>query len=366
MKNAKNFKLIIAIVTGIIVIIIGTIIFLISSKNDKTTPLIANSPSESPLVHDEIEPGLYQPESNAKNNSDKAKPNSETSITQPITSKVFAPTIQSPSSEMQIKTYQSESSMIKSSSINEQTFSEIRDNIIKPAVDSFNGEIDIYFEILDHDMIFATQNAPMYPASLAKLFLMGTIFQAIEDGIIEYNENIAYDLQMMITVSDNAAFNRLFYLLQDTVPEINMFDFVDDFCIQNNFSQTTIHALIFIDGNERFIYPTDHIFESSAEDVGHFLSMVYRGELVNQEASQKMYDLLLNQERTWKIPTLLPDKAITANKTGEKDSFSHDAAIIKSPNCDYVLAVLSNSADPYQADLFMQNLSLEIYNYLNP
>lgn len=145
-----------------------------------------------------------------------------------------------------------------------------------------------------------------------------------------------------------------------------MFDFVDDFCEQNDFAKTTIHSLIVVDGNERFTHPTDYVFETSAEDVGRFLSLVYQGKLVNQKASQEMYNLLSDQERTWKIPELLPDKAITANKTGEKDSFSHDAAIIKSPNCDYVLAVMSNSGSPYSADLFMQGLSLEIYNYLNP
>ncbi|NLM19928.1 MAG: hypothetical protein GX217_07940 [Clostridiaceae bacterium] len=366
MKNTKKLKLIAAISAGIIIIIIGIIVFFINSKNDKNSQLITYNSSKVSTVHKETEQELDLEKSNRNNNLDESKPNNQTSITKPTTSKILPTTIQPTSSATQIKTSESESFAIESPAINKKVFSEINNNIIQPVIDSFYGEIDIYFEILNHDLIFATRKKPMYPASLAKLFLMGTIFQAIEDGIIEYNENIAYELQIMITVSDNAAFNRLFYLLQDTVPEKNMFDFVDEFCLENDFSQTTIHNLIVIDGYERFVYPTDYVFETSAEDVGRFLSMVYKGELVNKKASQKMYDLLSDQKRTWKIPELLPNRAITANKTGEKESFSHDAAIIKSPNCDYVLTIMTDSADPYQADLLMQDLSLKIFNYLNP
>ncbi|MGB4609211.1 MAG: serine hydrolase [Saccharofermentanales bacterium] len=381
MKNPKTLKLIAAVLTGIIVLIIGINIFLsLNSKNDKSLQLNADNSSETPIAYEETEQKSAPPESNLRNNSDELITSSQTVMTKPAARKTLAAPIQPTSSKSQIKAFESsvieasessaivasESSAIEASKINEQIFSEITDNIIKPAIDSFNGEIDIYFEILDHDLVFATRKEPMYPASLAKLFLMGTIFQAIEDEIIEYNDNIANELQIMITISDNAAFNRLFYFLQNTVPEKNMFDFVDDFCKQNNFTQTTIHNLIVITGYEYFIYPTDYVFETSAEDVGHFMSMVYQGKLVNPEASQKMYELLSGQERTWKIPALLPDKAITANKTGEKESFSHDAAIIKSPNCDYVLTIMTDSPDTYQANLLMQDLSLKIYNYLNP
>jgi len=380
MKNPKSLKTIASILTVIIVIFLAVNFFLVSNKKGGSVNLITNNSSETTLSDEETKQELYSSESDADNNSvaDESKTNLQTKIESEISKSSSTSPILSKTNDTQIKTAEQESlteeltsseadsAEIDSSTINEQMFSEITDNIIQPAIDSFNGEIDIYFEILNHDLIFATQKDPMYPASLAKLFLTGTIFQSIEDGIIEYDKNIAYDLQIMITESDNAAFNRLFYQLQDAVPERNMFDFVDDFCMQNNFNQTTIHSLMVINGNERLIYPTDYVFESSALDVGRFMSMVCRGELVNAEASQKMYELLSAQERTWKIPALLPNGAITANKTGELDSLSHDAAIIKSPNCDYVLTIMTDSPDAYQADLLMQDLSLEIYNYLNP
>lgn len=208
MKSTKNLKLIAAALIGIIIIMIGiNVLLIINSKNDKTTKLIANSSSEMPLINENKEQEIHLQEPYTKNNADELKPND---YTLPTTSKVLTHTVHPTSSATQIKTSESEPAVIESSAINEQNFSELQNNIIKPAIDSFNGEIDIYFEILNHDLIFATRKEPMYPASLAKLFLMGTIFQAIEDGIIEYNDNIAYDLRIMITVSDNAAFNRLF------------------------------------------------------------------------------------------------------------------------------------------------------------
>ena len=249
--------------------------------------------------------------------------------------------------------------------LTEQELIDLETEVILPYFEFYSGEYQYYLEILDSEQILSNDQTPMYTASLAMLFLMGTIFEAIEDQVLEYDESIEQDLELMITVSDNAAYNRLFFRLQAEVPEINMFDWADQFCMEYDFDDTIIHNLYIIEGNETSLIQSDLVFETSALDVGNFLSLVYHENLVSQEASRTMYEILLRQERTGKIPFLLPDDAITANKTGELNFYSHDAAIICTPFCDYILVLMTDSTNmAYVADEIIRELSLDIYDYL--
>ena len=50
-----------------------------------------------------------------------------------------------------------------------------------------------------------------------------------------------------------------------------------------------------------------------------------------------MLNLLLAQERRYKIPAGLPSGVKSGNKTGETDSYQHDAAIVYGKKTDYVI-----------------------------
>lgn len=80
---------------------------------------------------------------------------------------------------------------------------------------------------------------------------------------------------------------------------------------------------------------------STAKDVGGLLERVYRRTAVSEEASAQMWNLLWNQQRRIKIPAGLPSGVISGNKTGETDSYQHDAAIVYGEKTDYVIVVFS-------------------------
>ncbi len=253
-------------------------------------------------------------------------------------------------------------------SLKEKDFQEIIDTIILPAVDSYNGVMQIDFQILDTDYEFLYQDREVYAASVAKLYLMGLIFQEIDAGHLEYSAEIDELLSNMITVSDNAAFNSLLGVLLELYPEENPFLLLDEFCADYGFDHTHIHNYYIAGSGFDYLaaYFTDYALTTSAEDVAHFYALLYHGALVSETASESMLSYLSEQERIGKIPYLLPDTAVTYNKTGEADNFSHDSALIESPACDYVLVIMSEGyADGYSADAVMQQISLDIYDYLN-
>lgn len=69
------------------------------------------------------------------------------------------------------------------------------------------------------------------------------------------------------------------------------------------------------------------------------MERIYRGKAVSRTYSAQMRDLLLQQERRWKILAGLPSGIKCANKTGETDSYQHDAAIVYGKKTDYVIVI---------------------------
>ena len=189
----------------------------------------------------------------------------------------------------------------------------------------------------------------MQSASVIKIFIMGAVYDRIcyprEDAEpVAYTEGYEGELrsllEAMITVSDNTAANRLIEILGEG-------DFaagakaVNQFCEEHGY--TGVHV------GRRFLdsQPTDDNYISAA-DCRKFLGDIYRGDLVCEEASEKMLTILKGQTVTYKIPAGLPEGFTSANKTGEMPEgyglgcIENDAALIFSPYGDYVLVVLSN------------------------
>lgn len=70
-------------------------------------------------------------------------------------------------------------------------------------------------------------------------------------------------------------------------------------------------------------------------DIALFFEKLYKGELANEENTQKMLDLLKKQELNNKLSKYLPEEIDVAHKTGEIGWFSHDAGIVYTNYGDY-------------------------------
>lgn len=189
----------------------------------------------------------------------------------------------------------------------------------------------------------------MQSASVIKIFIMGAVYDRIcyptEDmEPIAYTEGYEGELrsllEAMITVSDNTAANRLIEILGEG-------DFTAGAGVVNKFAEE--HGYNGVHVGRRFLdsQPTDDNYISAAA-CRKFLSDIYRGKLVCEEASEKMLTIMKGQTVKYKIPSGLPEGFSSANKTGEMPEgyglgcIENDAAVIFSPYGDYVLVVLSN------------------------
>ncbi len=209
---------------------------------------------------------------------------------------------------------------------------------------------------------YLTLNEKKYSgASLMKLFTMAAIYNAEDNGTLEITSAIQNQLEQMITVSSNSAYNYLTRTLGGGNTS-NGFDVENEYTSSLGCSNTSHNSeLVEYDGYKAYYKGNNR---TSPRDCGHILTLIYKGKLVSQTASEKMLNLLKAQTRTWKIPSALPEGTVVANKTGETSKVEADAAIVYSPGGDYVLCVIGNG-NVDSGTQTIQKISRITYDYFN-
>ena len=230
--------------------------------------------------------------------------------------------------------------------------------------ESYSGDWAVYVKNLSNGETININQHPMESASLIKLYIMGAIMEQIQNGVLEETDTIASLLNKMITVSDNEAANELVRYLSKEHNHKDGLTYVNSFAARHGFSDTQqVNGLE--DASLR--HNPSMINKTSARDCGELFAQIYDGTLVSHLASRKMEDLLLAQEITYKIPSALPDEAISASKTGEVSDAENDSAIIYSPGGDFVLCIMSGGwSSGNQAITHIREITKMVYNHFNP
>ncbi len=152
------------------------------------------------------------------------------------------------------------------------------------------------------------------------------------------NMKVQEAIEKMITVSDNYAV----LLLASRSGSLPITKFLKDYGLQNsNFKQPP---------------------QTTAGDTAIFFEKLYKGEIVDQEYSKKMIDILKQQTLNDRIPKYLSSIEV-AHKTGELFGSKHDGGIVYTEKGDYIIVVLSDTKDSNKAAENIANFSKAVYDY---
>lgn len=231
---------------------------------------------------------------------------------------------------------------------------------LKKKIKSYRGTYSVYVKNLDTNEYLVINNKKMKPASLIKLYNMGTVYEQINKKKLKSSKTINAHLKSMITVSSNDSYNILLGKIGkgNTLKGINT---VNKFCKAHGYKDTRCGATL-TPSYCKQVY-TGKSSLTTTRDCGHILEDIYRGNLVSESASKKMLNLLKKQTRKSKIPAGLPKGVKSANKTGEYSSRQHDAAIVFSKKADYIIVIMSEG-DPSSIG-HIRTLSKTTYDYFN-
>ena len=187
---------------------------------------------------------------------------------------------------------------------------------------------------------------------------MASAYEQIELGNLKETAAIKSLLNSMITVSSNESYNEMVMRQDPGRSFVKGRSIVNDYLKRNGYKKTAVHgtygSLYISDGKQNC---------TSVVDCGMLLESIYRGTCVSKDSSRKMLDLLLAQQRRGKIPAGVPAGTKVANKTGENAYSDHDMAIVYSPECTYILCVMTFNC--YNAPSKIASVSRTVYNYFN-
>ena len=194
-----------------------------------------------------------------------------------------------------------------------------------------------------------------YAASLMKLWCMAATYEAIEEGRVKESECTAL-LTQMITVSSDDAFNRLVYKIGKTA--------VRDWIIRNGYTNTVQRHGYGAGYGYAGLKLSEGSNLTTVTDCVKFFESVYRGECVSKAASAKMLALLKQQYWTYKLPQGVPSGVVTANKTGEVRSNSHDCMLVFLNGDPYIMSVMTEYRNSALANTGrIRQLSRTVYNF---
>ena len=201
----------------------------------------------------------------------------------------------------------------------------------------------------------------MRSASVMKLFIMETVYDAFDRGALPRNEDTVYLLRNMIINSSNDSSNRLLSLLGDGDLAAGVAK-VNEFIRLRGFSEGTIEYNGFEDPAASL--DPSHPNVIMAKDVGLLLSRVYNRTFLSRKVCNEIEQMMLDQATRYKIPRGLPEGVECGNKSGETDTIANDAAVIYGPTADYILVVLSNDwSNEDTANAQVAEISTAVYSF---
>ena len=210
--------------------------------------------------------------------------------------------------------------------------------------DGFRGSCSIGYTDLRTGERILIGDKPMVAASLIKLYVAEAYYAAVHDGVIADSER--EQVRLMLSESDNAACNALIELLG--MDRINTY-------VTEHYPSTQL--------NRRMLEQNGLENYTSVADCCTLLEKLWRSNFVSAEASALTLEALKAQLRREKIPAVLPDEVVCANKTGELDGVENDAAIVMLPDGRaYALCVMvQTDIGNGNAMEFIRSVSAAVY-----
>lgn len=204
-------------------------------------------------------------------------------------------------------------------------------------------------------------------ASLYKLWVMLTVYDQIERGIINDDQELtakAEELNEKFDIATDSAEMKEGEIKMTVKQATNQM-----ITISHNYAALLLASKVRLSNIQlqmnKYGLTASKLNppRTSTSDILVFYEKLYRKELVNKEASGQMLALLKLQQLNDRIPLYLPESIESAHKTGELGPFKHDAGIVFTEKGDYIIVLMSESSDPKAAAEREARVSKAVYDY---
>lgn len=236
---------------------------------------------------------------------------------------------------------------------------------LERAAQRYSGQVAIYLKDLEHGEEWAYHADDLFPsASLIKVPIMVGVFSKIDRGELALNSRLRLRRRTRMGGSGSIKWKRdgtrftVRKLLEKLINESDntamriLIDEVGMGWMQDQFPKMgLVYTEIYPDGLSLKSGRVRYENYTTAREMTMLMEKIYRGEMVNRFASELMLELLKGRRhgRRSRLTKGLPVGWEIAHKTGLLRRACHDAAIIFSPNGDYILTVLTARNRSYKS-----------------
>lgn len=239
-------------------------------------------------------------------------------------------------------------------------------------------------------------------ASLVKLPILVTLYDAVRAGRVDLGERVAYDatirvpgsgvLQdlddglaptvrdlatLMITISDNTAADLLLARVgrdrvEATMREIGVPSVRVPFSIRELFEELTDspgadyetlrERLRLSAGSGGRAVVAEQSVRATPRDICRLFELLERRAILDPASCDAVLDILKRTKTDTRIPALLPKGTIVAHKTGTIRGVRCDAGVVYAPRGPYAVAILSKGVgNDLRVDVALAEISAAIY-----
>jgi D-alanyl-D-alanine carboxypeptidase (penicillin-binding protein 5/6) len=266
------------------------------------------------------------------------------------------------------------------------------DERLDPLLQSHQGKVSVAVEHLESgDSYRKDADRPMPTASLIKFPVMVEAYrQAAEEGLdltgpvtlkeddkvpgsgvltYHFSDGASFPLRdairLMIAYSDNTATN----LVADAIGLKATADTMERMGLPN----TKLHSKVYRRDTSVFPdrSPEFGLGSTTADEMITLLKRLHARELVDADASEQMYEHLLNCQDDKLFKRFLPSGTKVAHKTGAVNQVRTSAGIIETPGGPVALCVLTSEnedtrwTDDNAAERIIARVAREVYDYFN-
>lgn len=209
------------------------------------------------------------------------------------------------------------------------------------------------------------ENTQFTAASLYKLWVMAVVYEQINQGNLKENDSVSLSRGQIEEIQgfwQEEVDQDAYYSVSDAIVQMIV--------VSDNDSAITLYTNIgeakiadFLKRNNFISSSFESPPKTTPKDIADYLEKLYKGTIVNREYSNKMLELLFHQRLNDRIPKYLPHQIRVAHKTGELDTFKHDAGIVELKDNDYIIVVMTETPDPQNAVEVTAQISKDVYDY---
>lgn len=287
-----------------------------------------------------------------------------------------------------------------------------KDNILQSKLETlvkdFKGRVGVYVHHLRTGATASVNAHSLFPtASLIKIPILLTVFQRIEDGVLDYRQTLTFRdslridapediialfkdgakiklseaVMLMLTVSDNTAALWLQQLIGRSVPASKRkeMDFwrrwgrgglaVNNWLVEHGFKKTRSNSGV---PRRKAAYERYGWGQTTPREMTEMLVRIRKGEAVSPAASNVMFRALTRTYVDGRALSQIPPTVQTISKQGWVRRSRSEVVLVNAPHGDYVFCVITAKQEDTRPTydnagyVVIRDISRLLWNYFEP